>query len=195
MAVRLVLVAHAATAASREARFPGDEPLDERGAHAAAAADGALRRVTAAYRGPEERCRQTATALGLDAVADPALADLDVGAWRGRTLTELAADHPVDLRAWLTDPRAAPHGGESVAELVARVAHWLDEFAAEAARIAAVTHPAVIRAAVLHTLGAPPECFWRLDAAPLSQTWLTHDGRRWQLRETGHPLTPPPARP
>ena len=33
MAVRLVLVAHAATAASREARFPGDEPLDERGAH------------------------------------------------------------------------------------------------------------------------------------------------------------------
>lgn len=189
MAVRLVLVAHAATAATREARFPDDEPLDERGSDAATRAEGSLRRIGAAYRGPEERCRQTATALGLDAVADPALTDVDLGAWRGRTLAELAADHPTDLRVWLTDPHAAPHGGESVAGLITRVGGWLDDL--RATRVAAVTHPAVVRAAVLHTLGAPAECFWRLDAAPLSQTWLTHDGGRWQLRETGHPLTPP----
>jgi broad specificity phosphatase PhoE len=190
MAVRLVLVAHAATAATRDARFPGDEPLDERGAHAAAKAGGSLRRVGAAYGGPEKRCGQTAAALGLDAVADPALRDLDLGTWRGRTLAELAADHPAGLRAWLSDPGAAPHGGESVAALVTRVAGWLNGLSGAATRVAAVTHPAIIRAAVLHALGAPAECFWRLDAAPLSQTWLTHDGARWQLRETGHPLTP-----
>lgn len=191
MAVRLVLVAHAATAATRDARFPGDEPLDERGAHAAAKAEGSLRRVGAVYGGPEKRCGQTAAALGLDPVTDPALRDLDLGTWRGRTLAELAAGHAADLRAWLADAGAAPHGGESVAALITRVARWLTGLPGEATRVAAVTHPAIVRAAVLHALGAPAECFWRIDAAPLSQTWLTHDGVRWQLRETGHPLTPP----
>ena len=177
MTVRLALIAHAATRATREARFPDDEPLDTHGTEAAAVAAGTLRRVTAAYRGPEERCRQTAAALGLDAATAPALADLNAGTWRGRTLTEVEAGQPADLYAWLSDPHAAPHDGESLSELIARVV--------------AITHPAIIRAAVLHTLGAPPECFWRLDVTPLSQTWLTrHDGR-WQLRETGHPLTPP----
>lgn len=185
MTVRLVLVTHAATAATRQARFPDDEPLD-----AATVGEGVLRRITTTYRGPEERCRQTAVALGLHAVADPALADLNAGTWRGRTLTELEASHPADLLTWLTDPDATPHGGESVSELLTRVAHWLNELPTGAARIAAITHPAVVRAAVLHALGAPPECFWRLDAAPLSQTWLTYHGGRWQLRETGHPLIP-----
>ncbi|WP_329246596.1 histidine phosphatase family protein [Actinoallomurus sp. NBC_01490] len=191
MTVRIVLVSHAATATTRQARFPGDdEPLDPRDAETATAGQGVLRRVTTTYRGPEERCRQTADALGLDAVADPALADLDAGAWRGTTLAELEASHPADLYAWLTDPGAAPHGGESVSALVARVARWLNELPTGPARIAAVTHPAVVRAAVLHTLGAPPECFWRLDAGPLTQTWLSRDGGRWRLRETGHPLIP-----
>ncbi|MEV5753978.1 histidine phosphatase family protein [Actinoallomurus sp. NPDC052308] len=193
MTVRLALIAHAATPATREARFPDDEPLDTHGAEAATAASGTLRRVAAAYHGPEERCRQTAAALGLEAVTAPALADLDAGAWRGRTLTEVEADHPTDLYTWLTDPHVAPHGGESLSELIARVANWLAELPADAGRLVAVTHPANIRAAVLHALGAPPECFWRLDVTPLSQTWLTHHGGRWQLRETGHPLAPPPA--
>jgi broad specificity phosphatase PhoE len=193
MTVRLALIAHAATRATREARFPDDEPLDAHGAEAATAAAGTLRRVTAAHRGPEERCRQTAAALGLDAATAPALADLNTGTWRGRTLTEVEADHPADLYAWLTDPHAAPHDGESLSELLARVAQWLTELPTDAARVVAITHPAVIRAAVLHTLGAPPECFWRLDVSPLSQTWLTRHGGRWQLRETGHALTPPPA--
>jgi broad specificity phosphatase PhoE len=196
MTVRLVLVAHAATEATRRARLPrDDEPLDPHGTAAATAARGVLRRVTTAWHGPEERCRQTAVALGLDAAADPALADLDTGAWRGAALADLEADRPADLYAWLSDPAAAPHGGEAVTGLLARVAHWLNELPTGTARIAAITHPAVVRAAVLHTLGAPPEGFWRLDAGPLSQTWLTHHGGRWRLRETGHLLTPSPASP
>ena len=99
MTVRLTLVAHAATVATREARLPDDEPLDTHGAEAATAAAGTLRRVTAAYRGPEERCRQTAAALSLDAAPAPALADWNAGTWRGRTLTELEADHLAELHA------------------------------------------------------------------------------------------------
>ena len=190
MTVRVVLICHASTEATREARFPCDEALDLRGYEAAAACAGVLRRVWAACSGPERRCRQTAEALGLDAAPDPLLADLDTGAWRGRRLTDLEAESPADLYAWMSDPGQAPHGGEPVLDLLARTASWLDRLPDSPARIAAVTHPALVRAAVLHVLDAPPSAFWRIDAAPLTQTHLSRQGGRWRLRESGHPLSP-----
>jgi broad specificity phosphatase PhoE len=192
MTVRLVLVAHASTAATQEARFSRDEPLDARGREMAAAAE-TPRRFDLALRGPEKRCEETATTLGLQAAAHPSLADLDLSGWRGRTLTSLEAEHPAELGAWLTDPSATPHGGESLSALVDRVSGWLNSLAPGPTRIVAVTHPAVVRAAVLHALGAPLACFWRLDVAPLTQTRLSHHSGRWQLRETGHPLAERPA--
>jgi broad specificity phosphatase PhoE len=209
MTVRLVLVTHGPTIATRAARFPRDEPLDERGAADAQAATGVLRRIERIYRGGELRCAQTASALGFTAAAnaadgvEAALADWDLGAWQGRGLDELQADRPAELLAWLTDPAAAPHGGETLNQLLTRAAGWLDTLAnkttsdraAGPARIAAVTHPALVRAVVTHVLKAPPGSFWRIDAAPLSQTWLSYHHDRWQLRETGHPLTPAAAEP
>jgi broad specificity phosphatase PhoE len=191
MTLRVALISHAATGATRAARFPDDEPLDTHGTADAAAAEGGLRRIERVYAGPEVRCLQTAAALGLEAAADPALGDLDLGSWRGHTLADIAALAPAELSAWLADPDAASHGGETVSHLLERVASWLEALPAGPVRIAAVTHPGVVRAAVLHVLGAPPACFWRIDVTPLSQTWLSRHGGRWQLRETGHPLTPP----
>ncbi|GDY31803.1 histidine phosphatase family protein [Gandjariella thermophila] len=195
MITRLVLVCHASTTATRAARFPDDEPLDTRGASQAAAASGALRRIDQVRCGPERRCRETATALGLrDLAVDSALADLDVGTWRGKGLAELEGTDPTALHAWLTDTSAAPHGGEPLLDLLARVAGWLDGLRASHGRIVAVTHASVIRAAVLHVLQAPPSGFWRLDVAPLSHTVLSSNGGRWTVRQTGHPLltTPEP---
>jgi broad specificity phosphatase PhoE len=186
--IRLVLVTHASTSATAGARFPADEPLEARGVSGVEEARGTLRRFEVAVRGPERRCAETADALGFAAVAHPSLADLDLGTWRGRTLTDLGAERPSELGAWLTDPEAAPHGGESVSALADRVAGWLGELPSEPSRIVAITHPAVVRAAVLHVLGASLAGFWRLDAGPLTQTWLSHHAGRWQLRETGHPL-------
>lgn len=188
MTVRLVLVTHAETAATRAARFPGVESLTEHGRSAAVSARGALRRIGHAWHGPEARCQETAAALGLIATAEPALADLDTGTWRGLTLAEVEAERPDGLLAWLTDPDATPHDGESIFLLVQRVGTWLGGLPARPARIAAVTHPAVARAAVLHVLGAPPSAFWSLDTRPLSQTWMSRHGGRWRLSETGHPL-------
>jgi broad specificity phosphatase PhoE len=135
-------------------------------------------------RGPELRCAQTAEALGWDAVADESLADLDHGSWRGRSLAEIDQN---ELLTWMTDPDAAPHGGEPVSAVLNRVATWLDR-QADVGRLGIVTSPAVVRAAVLAALGAPATAFWRVDISPLTVTQLTGAPGRWTVRETGLPL-------
>lgn len=178
--VRLSLVSHAMTDATAAGRFPTDEPLNPLGYRQADAAV-EVGPVDAAYCGPEKRTRQTAELLGLSAVVEPALADLDFGHWRG---SELGGVAPADLAIWLTDPARAPHGGESVVGLLARVRRWLGGLASARGRLVAVTHPAVIRAAVLVALDAPPKSFWRIDIAPLSRTVLHHRGQAWTLRSS-----------
>lgn len=175
---RLLLIRHAPTKATEDAAFPIDEPLTP-GGRAAAAALAA--RVPARHEmlcSPALRCRQTAAAAGLEAVTEPALAECDFGRWAGRALTDLDS---AAMRAWMTDPDAAPHGGESLRTFAARVAVWLDGQATRHGWAVAVTHGGVIKAAVVHALGAPLQAFWRVDARPLAVTELhAHDGR-WTL--------------
>ena len=89
---------------------------------------------------------------------------------------------PEAFAAFMSDPHSRPHGGESIAGVCARTAAWLDSLVAEQGRILAVTHVAIIRAAVLAALSAPLEAFWRIDIPPLSTTELVSDGRRWAWR-------------
>jgi broad specificity phosphatase PhoE len=178
--VRLTLISHAMTDALAAGRFPADEPLNDTGhrlfeAVAAFEIVGDTRQLT----GPERRARQTAQLLGLQAATEPRLADLDCGRWRGEVLANIG---PADLEAWLTEPAHTPHGGESIADLIERVDGWLDSLTDDALRTVAVTHPAVIRAAILVALDTPPKSFWRIDIAPLSQTVMHFRGGRWTLR-------------
>jgi len=180
---RLLLLRHAATSATRAAAFPADEPLDERGAGDAAALRSCLPvRPGEILTSPATRCRQTAEAAGLTpARSEPALAECDFGAWAGDTLTRLHAADAAAVSEWMADADAAPHGGESLRRFAARVAGWLDAQAAGDGRATAVTHGGVVKAAVVHALGAPLDAFWRIDVAPLSVTELhAHDGR-WTL--------------
>ena len=182
MTTRLILICHAPTASTRAARFPDDEDLDEAGAAAlsALATSPATRFVAA----PERRTRRTADLLGAGASAsiDPALADWDVGRWRGHDLADLHRDEPDAVASWLSDFDAAPHGGESLHGLLARIGPWLAETAARGGRTLAVTHPAVLRAAIVRALDVGPAAFWRIDAPPSCEARLSHDGRRWTLQ-------------
>ena len=210
MNARLTLVAHASTAATARALFSRDEGLEPRGAAAAAAAS-APRRITRAVCSPARAAVETATALGLAATVDARLADWHLGEWRGRALDDVAAAHPAEVAAWLADPDAVPHGGESLTALLARVAGWLAGVDLTAgpeasARVrgscggaasaggpavghtVAVTHAAVVRAAVVVTLGAPAAGFWRIDVAPLTATVLRGGPGRWTVRGTALPL-------
>jgi broad specificity phosphatase PhoE len=184
MTVRLTMVSAAATAAVRRTIFPPDEPLEERSLTLAAGLRPLLGSADRAWSSPTLRARQTAEALSLDAAETPALGDQDYGAWAGRSLAEIGREQPEALSAWLSDPDFAPPGGEPLSALARRVAAFLEAAAAGTGRAVAVTHPAVIRAAVIHVLGAPAHAFRLIDVEPLSLTGFSHDGRRWVLRMT-----------
>jgi broad specificity phosphatase PhoE len=182
MAVRLTLICHAATQATRKARFPADEPLEPQGLAAAAGLAPVARRVDVALTSPALRAVQTAAALGLTATVDAALADIALGNWAGRSLGEVEAADPSGLAEWMSDPAANPHGGETLLAVMARMAAWLDLMARCEGRIVAVTHAAIIRAVTLITLDAPPIAFWRIDVAPLGVASFRGWGGRWTLR-------------
>jgi broad specificity phosphatase PhoE len=184
---RLTLVRHAPSPATRRSAFPVDEPPDPRGLDEARALAPRMGRFDAAWSGPAARARQTAEALGLDATIAPELDECDFGAWRGRTLAELDDEDPVAVAAWIEDPAAAPHGGESLLALLDRVGGWLAARAGDGQRVVAVTHAGVIRAALVCALDAPVQAFWRFDVAPLSRTVLhAHDGL-WTVRGVNLP--------
>src|SRR4051794_13308879 len=120
---RLLLVRHAPTAAVRAAAFGADEPLDAGGIAAAAGLAARLPRGEVLVS-PARRARETAAGLTVSRV-EPALVECGFGSWAGRTLASLAETDPSAVEAWMTDPDAAPHGGESLNELLARVRGWL----------------------------------------------------------------------
>jgi broad specificity phosphatase PhoE len=179
----LRLLAAAPTPGLRQARFGGDDNLDEGGLRAALALSGRLgNRGDEWVCGPSRAARQTARAVfsgGGPVQVEPALADPGYGRWDGQALDEVAQASPDGLGAWLTDPQAAPHGGESLAAVRLRVGAWLEQQAGQ--DLVAVAHPVVVRAAVVHALGLPDAAVWQLDVAPLSVTRLTHRANRWHV--------------
>jgi broad specificity phosphatase PhoE len=175
---RLLLVRHASTEAVRSAAFGSDEPLDSRGREAAASLR--LPRCDEVLVSPALRSRETAACLGLAASGD-APDECAFGRWAGLTLREVAEREPDAVREWMTDPGSAPHGGESLTSVLARVAGWLEAQAALNGSAVAITHAGVIKACVVVALGAPASAFWQIDVAPLSITELhAHDGR-WTI--------------
>jgi len=124
---------------------------------------------------------QTAEGLQLRVIAEARLRECDYGRWAGFSLADLQTREPDALAEWLRDPEAAPHGGESIVVLIARVAAWLDAINPLPGKLVAITHASVIRAALVHALGAAPRSFWRIDIAPLTAVMLSGHGSRWNL--------------
>jgi broad specificity phosphatase PhoE len=180
--LRVLLLRHGPTPSTASATFGDDGELTQRGLQQAVALD--LPRVHRVVRSPALIAASTAAALELDEEAerDSRLADWDPGRWRGRTLDDLAESEPAGVAAWLGDPAAAPHGGESLDDVLARTAAWLDWAAGLDDTVLAITHAAIVRAAVVAVLGAAPSAFWALDVAPLALTELRHRDGRWHLR-------------
>ncbi|MEH0421940.1 histidine phosphatase family protein [Streptomyces sp. B21-083] len=189
MQLRVTFVAAARSSPLLAERFDDDRPLDQAGWDEVQRAAQDLVPLAAAelrYCSPTPRSRATGDALGYGPLVQLALRDCDMGRWRGLTLGEAMAREPESVDTWLADPRATPHGGESLLDFVSRVGGWLDTRPVDdGGKIVAVAEPSVIRAALVYALNAPPSTYWNLDVRPLSTTVVTGRKGRWNLRFEG----------
>lgn len=135
------------------------------------------RRVTS----PARRCRETAAALWPDMPAPPTDARLweqHFGAWEGLPFPEIP-----DLGALGGEALAhmRPPGGESFADLCARVQPALTALVDGPGPVAVAAHAGTIRAALSLALGAPASGL-TFAVAPLSLTCVTHvPGHGWSI--------------
>ena len=182
---RLLLIRHGETDWSRERRFTGarDLPLSSRGRFQSEAVAGALaeRPLAAVWTSPLERARSTAEAVAkphrLEPHVAPAFREMAFGQWEGLTRDEVAARFPEPTQAWVTTPHlVTPPGGETLAQVGARVAAGLEEVlrAHEGVAVVLVTHAIVIRLLVLAGLGLGPERLWTVDASPAGITEIEY---------------------
>jgi broad specificity phosphatase PhoE len=177
----LTLICQGVTTATARAAFPVDEPLDDASGISPAPHSGSTP-ASASWCSPALACRQTADRLSLQPQVEPLLSDCDYGRWKGRRLLDVFATEADAVSQWMTDPHAAPHGGETQLSVASRTRRWLAEHLSTSGHIAAITHTAIIRHALLVVLDAPLQSFWHIDIAPWSRLQLSTNGRRWALR-------------
>jgi broad specificity phosphatase PhoE len=168
----LVLCRHGRTATNAAARIQGhvDTALDDVGVvQAAAMAKAVGDSVGRVVSSPLRRAQETAAAFGLPVSVDARWIELDYGDWDERRLGEVSAE---EWARWRADVAWAPPGGESLADLGARVRGACEELAGEAAEhdVVVVSHVSPIKAAVAWALGVGDEVVWRMHLAPASIT-------------------------
>lgn len=152
--MRLWLVRHAEVAAAAGLCYgASDLPADAAATRAAAQAlAGRLPQGLPVRVSPLRRCTllaRSVQALRPDLVPEPdaRLREFDFGAWEQRRWADIGR---AEFDAWMADfAHARPGGGESVTELMARVAAAWDDWRAGGRDAAWVTHAGVIRAARL----------------------------------------------
>src|SRR5215471_4755777 len=142
-ATTTVLLRHGETALSGDQRFAGrgDIPLTATGREQAAAA-----------------------AAGLPPTVQDGWAEVDFGEWEGLSHAEAEEGWPEQMAAWLSDPGAAPPGGESLAAASDRVLAALDSLLAghPGATVLVVSHVTPMKILLQRALLAPPAALRRM---------------------------------
>jgi probable phosphoglycerate mutase len=150
-------------------------------------------RIEALYASPLQRCGETAAvlgqALGLTPVTAEAATEIDVGGWSGQSFAALAGAPGWDDWNEHRDT-ARPPGGESMAEVTARITGVMAALQARhpEGRVALVSHADVIKAAVCALLGLGIAAHARLEISPASVTACAlwpGGGRLLLLNDTG----------
>ncbi len=165
MSTRILLIRHGETDDNKKGIFQGQagRGLNAEGrtqsARLAARLGSGGMKLDALYCSDLERAAETAAILGealsLTPEADPALRELNLGAWQGLSLEEAGRRFPEELAAWRRGEDVRRGGGETVAELAARVRGAIDRIAArhEGQAVAVVSHGAALKAFMASVLG------------------------------------------
>lgn len=163
MSTTLYLIRHGETHGNRTGRFQTyDTPLSDNGRRQAerlAARLVAESPFSALYTSDLHRTRETAqilaARLALAPVETPALRELDCGDWKGRMRTEMEAETPGRLAAWVRGggrERFEGEAGECVEDVRARALPFLDQVLARhpGERVALVSHGWTIAIMLAH---------------------------------------------
>jgi broad specificity phosphatase PhoE len=195
-----LLLRHGQTPLSVQKRYAGrsDVALTETGVGQAAAAAKRLASagigviVTSPLLRAARTAQEVAEVTGAPVVTDEGFRETDFGAWEGLTFVEVRQRWPAEMTAWLADPAVAPPGGESLAEVGARVTEALHRVLAgrERQTILIVSHVTPIKTLVAAALLAPPAALYRmhLDVAALCEIDWYADGPAVlrSFNDTGH---------
>lgn len=182
--MRLLLVRHGQSEwnAGRVLQGQADVPLSALGRAQAAALAPVIAGLAPdrAVTSDLQRASATAAILGHpDARPEPALREIDVGVWQGRSIPELRTTDPEAYAGWRAGTHR-PNGGEDWTSFVTRVGHTLRaEHARGGQTLLVVCHGGVIRAALDTLLSLRPQHV--LPVAPASLTVLRLDGHAARL--------------
>jgi ribonuclease H / adenosylcobalamin/alpha-ribazole phosphatase len=183
------LLRHGQTEHTPERRFSGrnDLPLSLTGqAEAEAAGERAeALGIDVVLASPLRRTRETAEivagSLGLSVAFDEDLVELDFGKLEGLSGEEARTAHPLAVRRFMSDVTVAAPGGESIADVSARVARARRRILSEHAgrTVLVVSHVTPIKLLLAAGLGAGDDVVHRvfLEAASLSTVTWSSDGR------------------
>jgi len=148
--------------------------------------------IAAVYASPLARTLATARAIarphGLAVRAEPALLDLDYGAWQGRTPKAVERADPALFRLWRERPALARiPGGETLAQLARRVTRLVARLEHEwrGATVVLVSHDIVARVLVARVLGLALDHVWRLAPGTASITVIERRSRTLVVRRFG----------
>lgn len=143
----------------------------------------------AVYTSPRSRAVATAATVasehGLEPVIREDLAEIDFGAFEGRTFDEIAASHAVVYAQWMSEPASVRFpGGESFGDLRARVSSEIARIRREheGGSVAVVTHGGVIRAVLADVMGLNDEAIFRIDQSCGGMTLVEYVGDEPILR-------------
>lgn len=111
---------------------------------------------------------------------EPAFVEQDFGDWAGRRWDELG---DASVGFWLDPARTAPPGGESFETVCARVSAAIERLSDEhhGMTLIVMAHAGVVRAAVAHALGLPPERALAVTVDPWSRTVLDDCRPGWRV--------------
>lgn len=193
---RVVLWRHGRTTWNADGRFQGqaDPPLDVVGQEQSqeAAQYLALDPPDLILTSDLVRARSTAQALtrliDTPVTVEPRLREIDLGSWQGLTRAEVAASHPEQFTEWLAGHAVLDRGGETRAQLDARVLEALRDVEVE--HVLLVTHGGTSRSIIEVLLDLPPQTGrWLAVLGNCHWSHLERLAAGWQLH--AHNLAPP----
>jgi probable phosphoglycerate mutase len=186
MPQELVIVRHGETEWSREGRHTGrtDIPLTANGVRQAQRLALLLRRwhFTAVYCSPLQRARDTCALAGYssDAILDPDLQEWDYGEYDGKTLADIREQRP-EWVLW----RDGVVGGETLAEVAARVQRVITRVRAVHGDVLLIAHGHILRVLTARWLDMEPAEGAHFRLGPAAPAVLGYEHEWTALRAWG----------